>query len=165
MGKKCEICGYDISGKFSICKNCKECRRLPDNLRIKGSFYKDENKKLLKKEVYIDMPYKISKLLAAGNMGRNKLRAFFSMIRIAYDRYSITKNDERFEEIKSNLLQRVIPIVNDRTRRGVTPGAFKEFIENGLQIVLKDNTGKELYGFKEHFMSVIAYSKEQKGGS
>jgi len=159
MTRQCEICGTQVNAKFNICKDCKNSEILPQRLKIKGSFYE---KDILRKEVFLDIPERIAKLFNQGDMGMNKLRAFFYMVRNAYDvlnlDYDISTldKDQRYEKVKPRLwaLQRT---VEDRTRRGITPGSFKEFINYYLEIALKSK--EELYGFIELFRSVIAYSK------
>lgn len=152
MRDHCEICGNSIKPGYALCLDCKESKKLPENLKIKDSFY--ENKRL-KKEVFLDVPERIAKLFDQGNMGMNKLRAFFCMIRNAYDVLNLDKN-QCFENIKPQLwaLQRT---VEDRTRRGVTPDSFREFINYYLKLAIKNK--EELYGFVELFRSIIAYAK------
>lgn len=151
--KICEICNAPLADpRFDLCKNCKDSKHLPDLLKIKDTFYEDKN---LKKEVFLDIPERIAKLFAKGNMGMNKLRAFFCMVRNAYDVLTLDKK-QCFDNIKSQLyaLQRA---VEDRTRRGVTPESFRQFITHYLPIALKNK--EELYGFMELYRSIIAYSK------
>lgn len=150
--KECEICGSKIEQKYSMCKDCTNSKWFPVSLRIKNSFYE---KKCLKKEIYLDVPEKTAKLFTQGNMGMNKLRSFFCMLRNAYDSLNLDEN-QTFECIKPHLwsIQRT---VEDRTRRGVTPESFKQFINHNIEIALKGKD--ELYGFMELFRSVIAYSK------
>lgn len=159
MANQCEICKKPID-KFYKCEDCLKSRRLPDSLRITKSFY-DSN--VLKKDVYIDTPEHLSKLFFQGGekekMGRNKLRAFFVMVRNAYDIFSFSE-EKNFNKIKP-LLWKTITAVEDRMRRGITPVSFTQFIKNGLNIAETDLTGKELFGFLEHFRSVIAYSREK----
>lgn len=152
MSDHCEICHASIDPRFSICRDCKDSRRYPDSLKIKGTFYEMKN---LKKEIFLDFPNRIAKLFAQGNMGMNKLRAFFCMVRNAYDFLNLD-SEQCFENVKPQLwaLQRT---VEDRTRRGVTPESFRQFIAFHLEIALKNK--EELYGFMELFRSVIAYSK------
>lgn len=152
MSKQCEICGVLIAPKFFYCRDCNESKWLPPSLKIEKTFYKNAR---LKREVFLDLPEKIAKLFFNGAMGMNKLRAFFCMLRNAYDVLNLDK-DQTFEDIRPKLwaLQRT---VEDRTRRGVTPESFRQFMNYYLQIAL---VGKEeLYGFMELFRSVIAYSK------
>ena len=159
MKKRCEICGVRIDAKFSLCKDCKESKKLPDSLTIKNSFYQDEQLKRLKKEVFIDVPERLAKLFQQGKikMGMNKLRAFFSMVRNAYDTFSFSK-EKKFEDIKPQLWK-IITVVEDRTRRQIVPPSFRDFIKLGIEIAEKDSSGRELYGFVEFFRSIIAYSK------
>jgi CRISPR/Cas system CSM-associated protein Csm2 small subunit len=153
MSKQCEICKDPINPKFSLCFDCKESRKFPDPLKIKDTFY--NNNKTLKEDVFLDLPERTARLFAQGGMGMNKLRAFFCMVRNAYDLLNLDRSLS-LENIKPQLwaLQRA---VEDRTRRGVTPKSFREFINFYLQISLKNK--EELYGFVELFRSVIAYSK------
>jgi CRISPR type III-A-associated protein Csm2 len=155
MNKTCEICNIKIENpKFSMCKSCNESKRLPDNLKIKGSFYENGH---LKEAVFKDVPEKLAKLFQKGNLGMNKLRAFFSMVRTAYEMYAMSHNKD-FNSIKPQLWK-IVVVVEDRTRRNVTPPSFLEFIKDGIKIAENDNTGKELQGFVELFRSVLAYSK------
>ncbi|AMM40917.1 CRISPR-associated protein [Candidatus Desulfofervidus auxilii] len=155
--KKCEICGAQIKPKFSLCKDCQESKRLPDSLTIRGSFYQDKQLKRLKKEVFIDIPERVAKLLQRGEMGMNKLRTFFCMIRNAHETFSFSE-EKNFEDIKPQLW-RIITVAEDRKRRKVVPQSFCDFIKLGINIALKDSSGRELYGFVEFFRSIIAYSK------
>jgi hypothetical protein len=90
-------------------------------------------------------------------MGMNKLRAFFCMVRNAYETFLLSEK-ECFDNVKP-YLWKIITAVEDRTRRGVTPPSFRDFIIMGINISERDTTGKELHGFVELFRSVIAYSK------
>ncbi len=152
MSKKCEICGASIAPKFLYCRECNDSKWFPETLKIDHTFYKNG---ILRREVFVEIPEKISKLFSNGNMGMNKLRAFFCMLRNAYDALNLDKK-LTFEGIKPRLwaIQRA---VEDRTRRGVTPESFRQFVIHYLEIALQNKD--ELYGFVEFFRSVIAYSR------
>jgi len=155
MTKKCEICEAPVSNpRFSLCKDCNDSKRLPQLLRIVDSFYKDKH---LKREVYLDIPERLAKLFHQGDLGMNKLRSFFCMVRNAYEAFSLSK-DKCFDNVKPQLWK-IITAVEDRTRRKITPPSFLDFMKSGIAIAEKDETGKELYGFVELFRSIIAYSR------
>jgi CRISPR/Cas system CSM-associated protein Csm2 small subunit len=146
--KCCSICDTQIHERFNLCRRCQESTHLPDRLKIKDTLYQD---KYLKKEVFLDIPERLAKLFQQGNMGMNKLRAFFCMVRNAY-----LAKEQSFEMIKPQLwaFQRA---TEDRTRRNITPESFREFVNYYIQIASKNK--EELYGFMELFRSIIAYSK------
>jgi len=153
MPAKCEICGSALNNpKFSFCDNCGKSKWLPDNLKIKDTFYRDKH---LKDEVFLEIPEKTAKLFAQGKMGMNKMRAFFCMVRNAYDIFMLDRK-QCFDNIKPQLygLQRA---VEDRARREIIPESFRQFIIYYIQIALKSK--EELYGFMELFRTIIAYSK------
>lgn len=153
MGNRnCEICGSTIEPKYSMCRKCKESEWYPPVLLLKDTFYQNNR---LRKEVYQTIPELSAKLFAQGNMGMNKLRAFFCMIRNAYDTL-ILNRDLSIDDVRPQLwaLQRA---VEDRTRRGVTPESFRQFVRWYVRIAEKRR--EELYGFMELFRSVIAYSR------
>ena len=157
MGDKhCEICGVSIKPKFSLCFNCHESRCLPETLQFKDSFYKEG---ILKKEVYRDLPERLAILFQQGKkkMSMNKLRAFAVMVRDAYDTYQFSE-EKKFDYIKPKLWK-IITACEERTRREIIPPSFLDFIKSGIEIAVKDSTGRELYGFVELCRSVIAYTK------
>ena len=154
-GKTCTICNEILANpRFLICKRCNESNWFPPTLKIEDTFFKNGQ---LKVDVFLEKPERIAQLFSRGDMGMNKLRTFFVMLRAAYDTIFLGKISH-FENIKPQLfiLQRA---VEDRTRRGIVPESFRQFINHHLKIVLNSETQEELYGFMEFYRSIIAYSK------
>jgi CRISPR/Cas system CSM-associated protein Csm2 small subunit len=156
--KKCEICEDPIDEKFSMCKVCFNSTKFPNSLKFDKTFFENSR---LKRDVYLDKPKRIALLFQQGKdkrkMSMNKLRAFFCVVRNAYDSFAFDDKNN-FDKVKPQLWK-LITSVEDRTRREITPPSFNEFIKTCVAIAENDTTGRELYGFVELFRSVIAYSK------
>ncbi len=167
MKKVCETCKKEFIPKESHHKVCSDCNRkryetgatseraslkLPDDYLAKGYF---DDKGYLREGIFKDEAKEVVRVLAALRMTPTSLRAFYNKLIAIENKYK--NSDNNFDLIKPNVYAFERDVAY-QVSRGVVSEEFRKFINKNAELAKKGP--KEFKGFKEHFLSVLAYFKD-----
>ncbi len=137
--------------------NNAENSSFPDNY-LKGGYYKDEKKEILRKEYIVEYPRKLAWIFENdGGRDANKrsqLRKFYEYsLRVEK---SIFYSENNFEKYEADINQ-LLPAVTYAKTRKVVSSKFVEFIDKNLKCI---HDQKDFKAFIRHFEAILAFSKK-----
>ena len=155
--KKYCKCGKPINNdKFDTCYDCSKKKHgtagLPEGYLSNGYF---DEKGYLREGLFKDEAKEVAKVLAALRMTPTSLRAFYNKLIAIENKYK--SSDNNFDLIKPNIYAFERDVAY-QVSRGVVSEEFRKFINKNADLAKKGP--KEFKGFKEHFLSVLAYFKD-----
>ncbi len=168
MKKKCQDCGNEFIPKeqhYKVCESCNKKRRgssegtdrqrvkLPDDYLKKGYF--DDEGKYLRASIFKEEAKEIANILAILRMSPTSLRAFYNKLKAIENRYKNSNNN--FDLVKPAIYAFERDVAY-QVSRGVVSEEFRKFINKNAELAAKGP--RELKGFVEHFLSVLAYFKD-----
>jgi CRISPR-associated protein Csm2 len=167
MKKKCQECGEEFLPKephHKICFSCNKKRhesstgfdkakiKLPDNYLANGYF---DEKGYLREGLFKEEAKVVANILASLRMTSTSLRAFYNKLIAIENNYKSSNNN--FDLIKPTIFAFERDVAY-QVSRGVVPEEFRKFINKNAELAKKSI--EEFKGFKEHFLSVLAYFKD-----
>lgn len=167
MRMKCQECGNEFVPKEPHHKICFDCNKrkykssidferskikLPDNYLDKGYF---DEKKYLREEIFKGEAKEVARVLATLRMTPTSLRAFYNKLIAIENKYKASNNN--FDLIKASIYAFERDVAY-QVSRGVVSEEFRKFINKNAELAKKGP--EEFKGFKEHFLSVLAYFKD-----
>ncbi|MEW6068476.1 MAG: type III-A CRISPR-associated protein Csm2 [Nitrospirota bacterium] len=167
MKKICLECKKEFVPKEQYHKICSDCNkkkhevsggadktklRLPDDYLAKGYF---DEKGYLREGIFKDDAKEVASVLAALRMTPTSLRAFYNKLIAIENKYTVADNN--FDIVKPSIFAFERDVAY-QVSRGVVSEEFRKFINKNAELAKKGT--KEFKGFKEHFLSVLAYFKD-----
>lgn len=154
--KKCK-CGKPIKDeRFDTCYDCSKKRHgsasLPEGYLANGYF---DEKGYLREGIFKDDAKEVARILAYLRMTPTSLRAFYNKLIAIENKYKASGNN--FDIVKPSIYAFERDVAY-QVSRGVVSEEFRKFINKNAEFAQKGP--KELKGFKEHFLSVLAYFKD-----
>ncbi len=124
---------------------------LSEHLKLDGFF--SSNQSIRHEEVYRETSEGIAQEFMKAQLKASSIRRFYECVRAAYERYL---QNHSFEEAKESIY-RLRPLATRSETRGITKRCFTDFMKHYIDVTVKSE--RNLRGFKELFMSVICYMK------
>ncbi|MBI4847719.1 MAG: type III-A CRISPR-associated protein Csm2 [Nitrospirae bacterium] len=167
MKKTCLDCGKEFVPKEQHHKICFDCNKkkhegaggtdktrlkLPDDYLAKSYF---DEKGHLREGIFKDDAKEVARVLASLRMSPTSLRAFYNKLIAIENKFK--SSDNNFDLIKPNIYAFERDVAY-QVSRGVVSEEFRKFINKNAELAKKGP--KEFKGFKEHFLSVLAYFKD-----
>ena len=111
----------------------------------------------IRPEVYQTVSKGIAEQFSKVDITRSAIRRFFEVVRTASEQYQ-WESGQIDDPIKEKL-NRLLPLAHYSQQRKVTKQCFTDFMNHYINLATKDP--KNLRGFKELFMSVVAYLQRE----
>lgn len=154
--KKCKCSKPIRDERFDTCYDCSQKKTgaasLPEGYLVNGYFDEKEN---FREGIFKDEAKDVARVLAALRMTPTSLRAFYNKLVAIENKYK--SSDNNFDLIKPNIYAFERDVAY-QVSRGVVSEEFRKFINKNAELAKKGP--KEFKGFKEHFLSVLAYFKD-----